>query len=216
MARKISRAKARIIPREKISKIKIQNGIFSKIKLTESYTSLVLGAIVVLIAGILLIFLAKGNRNEQTSSVKTPDINAQLQESDTSSTYTVNPGDDLWSISENVYNDGYKWIEIAKINNLKNPDLIHAGNKLIIQTATSVINQGKSDETKPEISAVSNNVTQNNSITEDTYKIKQGDNLWEIAVRAYGDGFKWPEIAKANSLTNPDLIFSDNTLKIPR
>lgn len=216
MARKISRAKARIIPREKISKIKIQNGIFSKIKLTESYTSLVLGAIVVLIAGILLIFLAKGNRNAQTSSVKTPDINAQLQESDTSSTYTVNPGDDLWSISENVYNDGYKWIEIAKINNLKNPDLIHAGNKLIIQTAAPVINQGKSDEAKPEISAVSNNVIQNNSITGDSYKIKQGDNLWEIAVRAYGDGFKWPEIAKANSLTNPELIFSDNTLKIPR
>ncbi|PIZ97158.1 MAG: lectin, partial [Candidatus Levybacteria bacterium CG_4_10_14_0_2_um_filter_35_8] len=37
-----------------------------------------------------------------------------------------------------------------------------------------------------------------------------------IAVRAYGDGYRWVDIARANGLENPDLIFSGNVLKIPR
>jgi hypothetical protein len=32
-----------------------------------------------------------------------------------------------------------------------------------------------------------------------------GDNLWDIARIAYGSGFYWPELAKANGITNPEL-----------
>ena len=80
-----------------------KNGIFSQFKLTESYTSLILGAIVVLIIGILFVSFAKRNRNAQTSSTS-DNQNAELQISqNTSSTYTIKPGDDLWSISEDAY-----------------------------------------------------------------------------------------------------------------
>jgi len=52
---------------------------------------------------------------------------------DTSTTsYTVVKGDTLWSISLNTYGDGYKWTEIARQNNLLNPNVIHAGNVLIL------------------------------------------------------------------------------------
>ncbi len=56
----------------------------------------------------------------------------------------------------------------------------------------------------------------NKSIAGNSYTIEKGDSIWDIAVRAYGDGYSWTRIAQANSLENPDLIFSGNVLKIPR
>lgn len=46
--------------------------------------------------------------------------------------YTVVRGDTLWDICVKHYNNGYKWVEVARANNLKNPHLIHAGNVLIL------------------------------------------------------------------------------------
>ena len=188
---------------------KAQKGFFSKIKFTESYTSLILGIIVVLVVGILFLLFAKVNRNMQTSSTKTMDENSQ--NSNTSSTYTVRPGDDLWSISENVYNDGYKWVEIAKLNKIENPGKIEVGDKLSlpkINQEEKVVTQAATQNTTE--------VTESNSITGSTYTVVRGDNLWNISVRAYGDGFKWVEIAKANNLANPSVIHSGNVFKIPR
>lgn len=46
--------------------------------------------------------------------------------------YTVVTGDNLWSIASAMYSNGYKWVEIARVNKLVNPDLIHAGNVLML------------------------------------------------------------------------------------
>lgn len=46
--------------------------------------------------------------------------------------YTVIKGDSLWKISVRAYQDGYKWVLIAKTNNLTNPSIIHPGNVLVI------------------------------------------------------------------------------------
>ena len=53
-------------------------------------------------------------------------------------------------------------------------------------------------------------------IVEETYTVVEGDSLWDIAVRSYGDGYQWVKIAKANNLANPDLIYPGNVFKIPR
>lgn len=192
---------------------KIKNGSFSRIKFSESYISLIIGAIVVLVIGIIILSYAKINRSMQTSSARDSQAVAQnnIQNSKTSSTYTVKPGEDLWTISENIYNNGYKWVEIAKINKLENPGLIHAGNKLAIPAKAT----GNSITDKSDKLPAGNKII-NNSIAGNTYVVKNGDNLWNIAVRAYGDGYKWVEIAKANKLVNPELIHSGNFLKIPR
>lgn len=192
-----------------------RNGIFSRLNFAESYTSFILGVIVVIVAGILFISFARGNRIMQTSSTKEePKMEQQKsQDSNTSSTYTIKPGDDLWSISENVYQDGYKWIEISNANKLENPGLIHVGNKLTIP----LVVQKETIAMNPEVSPkTTDKIMENNSIVGNTYTIKPGDNLWDIAVRAYGDGYRWVEIAKINDIQNPDLIYSDNVLKIPR
>ena len=186
-------------------------GFKEKIHWGESYTSLFLGIIVVAVAVFIVILFSKHHPIQEVSSTHTENL-AQVQVQEKSKeiqkTYTVKPGDDLWTISENIYKSGYNWVDIARENNLSDPGLIFSGMKLKIPNV------------KPIIVKISVNETQINSpqksITSDAYIVVEGDNLWDISVRAYGDGYKWVDIARANSLDNPDLIFSENILKIPR
>ncbi|MBI4136963.1 LysM peptidoglycan-binding domain-containing protein [Candidatus Roizmanbacteria bacterium] len=46
--------------------------------------------------------------------------------------YTVQTGDSLWKIAVAQYNNGYRWVDIARANNLDNPDIIHTGNVLTL------------------------------------------------------------------------------------
>lgn len=46
--------------------------------------------------------------------------------------YKVVSGDSLWKIAKRVYGDGSKYLEIAKINNIVNPNLILVGQELIL------------------------------------------------------------------------------------
>ena len=50
-----------------------------------------------------------------------------------------------------------------------------------------------------------------------TYVVVQGDSLSKIAKREYGDANKWPTIYEANKhlITDPDLIYPGQELKIP-
>ncbi|HEX8936323.1 MAG TPA: LysM peptidoglycan-binding domain-containing protein [Pseudonocardiaceae bacterium] len=47
------------------------------------------------------------------------------------------------------------------------------------------------------------------------YTVVSGDTLWAIAERFYGDGSKYPKIASANGIANPDLIMVGQQLTIP-
>ncbi|MCL4353521.1 LysM peptidoglycan-binding domain-containing protein [Patescibacteria group bacterium] len=184
--------------------VKKAEGFLSQIKWGESYTSLFLGAVVVIIALILVFsfFKSKTPTTQQTGSTSTQQT--QTTTPARPSTYTVKEGDDLWSIAQKLYGSGYNWVDLAKANNLENPGLIFVGTVL------------KVPDVKPIVVATANQVPSMEAIKGDTYTVVKGDNLWDIAVRAYGDGFKWTEISKANNLTNPDLIFPGNVFKIPR
>jgi nucleoid-associated protein YgaU len=50
-------------------------------------------------------------------------------------TYTVRPGDTLSKISRDFYGDANKYPQIAKANNLDNPDQIKVGQQLLIPAA---------------------------------------------------------------------------------
>lgn len=45
-------------------------------------------------------------------------------------TYTVKSGDTLWAIAKKELGDGSKYTELAKLNNIKNPNLIYPGQVL--------------------------------------------------------------------------------------
>jgi nucleoid-associated protein YgaU len=48
-----------------------------------------------------------------------------------------------------------------------------------------------------------------------TYTVVSGDTLFAIAERFYGDGNRYPEIAAASGIANPDLINVGQVVTIP-
>ena len=182
--------------------------IFSQIKLGESYTSLFLGAVVVVIVLVLIFSFLRGTHvlkpgvTQPTSTINQEQmLNKQMPK-----TYTVQEGDNLWSIAEKIYGSGYNWVDLANVNNLANPGIINAGTKLTVPNVAPKTLTAMNTQTQPIGEPISGS----------SYTVKKGDCLWTIAVRAYGDGYKWTQIAKANNLANPDLIFSGNVFTLPR
>lgn len=128
----------------------------------------------------------------------------------TKTEYTITKGDSLWKIAEKYYNDGNKWIDIAKANNLDNPSLLTSNKTLVIPNvlaAEETVEQKSPTEEVQEVNAVVNTTK---------YTVEPGDSLWSIAQSVYGDGDKWIEIAKANNLSHPSVIHHGNELTIPR
>jgi len=164
------------------------------LKLNESTISAVLGAIVIVVVGILVVNYFKGREGIVPSGSKGSTTENALPQ-----THTVVKGESLWKIAEKYYGSGYNWVDIAGENNLANAGLIEEGQSLVIPKV----------EAKPAAEIT-------NAISGATYQVVKGDNLWAIAVRAYGDGYKWVEIAKENKLTNPNIIHPGNILTLSR
>lgn len=167
------------------------------IKLNEESISMVLGALVIVIVGILIV-----NYFKEKGSAGIPGLSTE----GTSKEHVVVKGETLWSISEDYYGSGYNWVDVKKANGLTT-DTIEVGQKLVVPAIAS-----KEPTVTEKVVAVENV----QAITGDSYTVVKGDNLWNIAVRTYGDGFKWTEIAKANKLVNPSLIHAGNILVLPR
>ncbi len=222
-------------------------------RLDESYTSLILGIIVVIMGSLLLITLVRNKHTtstlkQETSSISIaptqiaqnisitkapkkqvvkPTVKPTLISLPTikpTSTptptqvgkvvkevkYTVRINDDLWNIALSHYGSGYNWVDIAKANHLANPGMIYKGDVLIlpaekpIQVASESVNTQQSNQTVEPV------------ISSNQYTVQKGDNLWNIAVRAYNNGYMWTKIAQSNRLANPSIIHSGNVLVIPR
>lgn len=130
--------------------------------------------------------------------------------------YTVKAGDTLWSIAERHYKSGYNWVDIARANNLSKPGEIETNQKLKLPKVTAKTQTTEAPKKEVVQKEQKNTTIQGEKITGNSYTVKKSDSLWKISIRAYGNGYKWPEIAKANKLANPHLIHPGNKLKIPR
>lgn len=223
------------MPRTKGSKTKrttkkrVETKKLSDIKFTKSYTSLAYGVLTVVVI-FLLIYAGIRIFSHKAGTISKEGVNTEntqsTQENSQENQYTVKEGDNLWSISEQVYGTGYNWQLIAKANNLTNPGQIDKGQKLTIPEApkntpsmtasvspTPTTIATPTPSKAPQVANI-NGVPQG-AINGSSYTVQHGDYLWEIAVRAYGDGYRWVDIARANNLANPGLIFSGNVLTLP-
>jgi len=184
--------------------------LLKKIKLNESTISMILGALVIIVIGGLIFNYFRGVRKpaEQiippiTEELKLVEEEGKLYPENLPITHKVAKGESLWAIAEKYYGSGYNWVDIAKENGLKNPNVLLVDQELTIpRTAVK----------KPAVTASVFGET----ITGDKYTVTKGDHLWGIAVRAYGDGYRSTEIAKANNIVNPNIIHPGNVLIIPR
>ncbi len=199
---------------------------FKKIKLNEPTISTLLGALVIFVVGILIFNYFKAEQIEEATplevleetaiSPEEEEAGVQLVEKETATgekaftkIYKVVEGDYLSKISEKIYGSGQYWPEIAQENSLANPDLLAVGQELTLPDLNLPVEETSVMETPQQVDTKA-------AISGDQYMVVKGDYLWEIAIRAYGDGYKWPEIAQANNLVNPNYIEVGQELTLPR
>lgn len=165
----------------------------------DNYAGLILGAIIVVILGLLVAnFFSKRNQAIDNGASTSQ---AQEQQAENPTQYKVQSGDSLSKISEKIYGSEDMWPVLARVNNIANPSLIYA-------------------DTNLEIPAKEKAVEMKTQMTQTTYQVQAGDTLFTIAEKMYGDGSKWVLLDRANNVGrlpngNP-LIFAGNTLTVPR
>jgi nucleoid-associated protein YgaU len=179
--------------------------LLKQIKLNEENISMVLGALVIVIVGILIVNYFKDKRSQTLPEALTTTNQTQVGKS-----HTVIKGETLWAIAEEAYGSGYNWTDIYNANKLTNSK-VKVGQKLEIPIATA-----KQPTVTKTVATVSQSEKVSQTITGDKYTVQKGDTLWSVAVKAYGDGYKWVTIAKANKLVNPNVIHAGNVLVLPR
>lgn len=174
--------------------------LLKTIKLNESSISMVLGIIVIVIVGSLVIRYLKADRGTIPQELLNQPNSIELS----IKTHKVQKGENLWVIAENYYGDGFKWVDIATENKIANASIIEVDQELVIPNLE-----------EQEIQ-VNETITESKDIEPQQYTIVRGDSLWKIAVKVYGDGYKWVEIAKENKIITPNTIHSGNILVLPR
>ncbi|MBN1679901.1 MAG: LysM peptidoglycan-binding domain-containing protein [Anaerolineae bacterium] len=116
--------------------------------------------------------------------------------------HTIQRGETLAAIGQRY---GVNWNDIVSTNNLSNPNQIFVGQQLLIPGANA-----PAPAVAPPVEAAPA-AAQVVSVQR-SHVVQQGENLAAIG-RAYG--VSWPTIARANNITDPNHIYSGQTLVIP-
>lgn len=117
--------------------------------------------------------------------------------------HTVQPGETLASIGR-LY--GLSWTDISTANGLANPNTIYSGQQLIIPGASSPGTAAVAPPAAPEPAPAATTGTAR------THTVQPGEHLAAIA-RLYG--LIWPTVARANNITDPNMIYAGQVLTIP-
>lgn len=127
--------------------------------------------------------------------------------------HTVQRGEHLASIARQY---GMTPEALATLNNLTNPNLVYAGQQLMITAGTPVEVAAVPEEAAPaEVAPVEAAPVENpaqEAVESTTYVVQRGDHLASIANRF---GVSWLTLAQANNIYNADHIVVGQTLVIP-
>lgn len=208
--------------------------IETEIKSNQSKLSMVLGALIILVVGILIYNYFNKNKPSLGPAQQTENSQEQQPQDVTPDKlpgkYTVKDEDTLFKIAEKYYQDGDKFNEIAKANNLADVNTIEKGQvleipKLAEQEAMITLTPSPTPQPTPsptdspeaDLGTGGGNTTiWGPKIERDSYTVQEGDWLSTISARAYGDIFAYKKLAEVNSISNPDYIVPGQVLKIPR
>ena len=198
-------------------------------KMNENTISTLMGGVVIIvIAGLIFNYFRTANLKTWQGTLLGEGQTTTTEKKDESSndkivaTYIVVKGDDLWHISEKYYKSGYNYVDIMKENKIVGNGVITAGMQLripkvepkkltVIEAKKEIAISDKGDVVKTDTKVA------DKAIELGQYIIQKGDSYWKLAVRAYGDGYKWTQIYWANRkiFANPDLIHANVKITIP-
>lgn len=116
---------------------------------------------------------------QQTQTYVQPSVQAD------GTTYIVQAGDTLSEIAQRF---GTTYQHLAAINGISNPDIIHVGDRIVIDSVVSA--QSSDDE---------------------YYTVQPGDTLSGIAER-YGTSYQY--LAYINGISNPNKIYAGDTIRV--
>jgi len=187
-----------------MAKKNIFKNLKNRVKLKLS--NFLIGFSVLIILFLIIAFSFKNNNNSSNNTqnksafTKIKEIFKPKEEQNFElKKYIVKENDSLWLIAENAYGSGFNSYDIANANKIENPDLIEVGQEIIL----------------PDVETKEPTIGETLSLNNESYLVLEGDSLWSIAQKIYGDPYKWIKLAEFNKIQNPDYIFPGTLLFIP-
>lgn len=132
--------------------------------------------------------------------------------------YVVRPGDTLFAISNRF---GVTVQAVVTLNQISNPRLIHAGQRLLIPSNTAVqpplivsepLMPQPTEAVPPPVPPAEEAEDENPAASGAIYFVREGDSLFSIANRFQTT---IQAIATANQIQNPNLLYNGQRLLIP-
>ncbi len=96
------------------------------------------------------------------------------------------------------------------------PEEAGSGDAAPIVEESQPLPEASSGAGAPDVGAADTGDSAGAGMTAEDYHIKWGDTLWDISTVFYGTPWRFREIADENAISNPDRIFADDNIKIPR
>lgn len=126
------------VKKEKTEKLELKKSkkspkFYDELKLSESYVSLILGAVVVI--GVSIVFFAyvkesrKATATEVLNSAISPTISKAIERK-----HTMQENESLWDVAVKYYGDGFAYPRIVEANKdvITNPDYVPPGTVIVI------------------------------------------------------------------------------------
>jgi nucleoid-associated protein YgaU len=149
---------------------------------------------------------------ELTMGRRTPRATAEASRKNVADAdvYFVKKGESLSSISTRYYGTPDRADQIAKFNNLGNPNQVRVGTRLVLPKSFSQT-VASSDQSRTGSPATKS------TPRSKTVEVREGETLSDIAKRELGDGKKWRVLWLANKkvVPNPDRLSPGTVLQLP-
>lgn len=201
------------------------SSFFDYLRFGESYTSLILGIIVVIISTALLLSFFN-NRHVATPPANqvTQDAQSIAEISQKAARMTATQAASVTAVPTKAEKNAPTKVPAAE------PTLVPTAKPTVkpsakptepakIAKATAVptkVAPTKTEPTKVPQKKEEPKKIEQKPVAEGEYVVKAGDTLWSISERHYKSGYNWVDVARANKLSNPSKISVGTKLQLPK